>query len=221
MRRLLCVAALVGMCVPVFAQQPKFELYGGFSYGRLDVSPDAAIVGLQKFNSFGWHTSFSEYINSWFGATVDFSGMYARPTINIAADAFGAGLPPTNISLGDTFNANLHTFMFGPSVSYKKHESIQPFAHFLIGGARASTSLTSKGQALLQAAGIPTTITEAADTRWAMGAGGGVDIRITKLVAVRGQADWIRTTFPDFVITSGDDRQNHIRVSGGIVFRFY
>ena len=161
------------------------------------------------------------YVTNWFGATADFSGMYARPTIKIAANALGAGLPPSNLSVSNTFNTNLYTFMFGPTVSYKKHESIQPFGHFLIGGARASASLTSKGRTILQSPGVSSAITETSDTRWAMAAGGGADIRITNLVAVRGQADWIRTTFPDFIVTSGDDRQNHIRVSGGIVFRFH
>lgn len=217
-RKLLLLAAIC-LCARAEAQNGQWEIYGGGSYTRIDVSPDLKVAGLDKINSYGWDTSVSEYINNWFGATADFSGMYARPTLKIAANAFGSGVPSSSVDLTDLFNTRAYTFMFGPSFAYRRNAKVQPFARMLIGGVRASADLTSKGKALLSSAGITTQVTGASKTRWGFAAGGGADIRINNLVSVRGQADWIRSTFPDFIATTGDDRQNNIRVSAGIVFR--
>ena len=53
------------------------------------------------------------------------------------------------------------------------------------------------------------------------GAGGGVDYRLTRRIALRGQLDWLHTGFQ----TSDNQRSNEVipnvvRVSTGIVFRF-
>jgi len=50
-----------------------------------------------------------------------------------------------------------------------------------------------------------------------MTAGGGIDIKITKLIAIRPvQAEYFLTKIPDGL----NNRQNNFRFSAGIVFRF-
>ena len=94
---------------------------------------------------------------------------------------------------------NLFTIMGGPKVAYRSHSAVTPFGHFLIGTTHASAGAfgLSYGKNALAAA-----------------VGGGVDFRVSEHVAVRAiQADYLMTRFYDA-------RQNNIRLSAGVVFRF-
>ncbi len=96
-------------------------------------------------------------------------------------------------------NVNLFTIMGGPKVAYRSHSAVTPFGHFLIGTTHASAGAfgLSYGKNALAAA-----------------VGGGVDFRVSEHVAVRAiQADYLMTRFYDA-------RQNNIRLSAGVVFRF-
>lgn len=195
---ILCLASTV----PAIAQTtPQFEIFGGGTWIRADISPDFAAFGVTHVNAAGWNVSATENINRWFGGTMDFSGGYSRPKI---VD------PVTGTSLSNLSNASLHTFTFGPNFTYRHAGRVVPFGRVLLGAATARASTTSKGALVL---GAPEKIS---DTRFAIVAGGGADISISRVVAIRGTVDWLRSTFQDF---SGD-RQNSLRVSAGIVFRF-
>jgi opacity protein-like surface antigen len=87
---------------------------------------------------------------------------------------------------------------------------VQPFAHVLLGGINGKASLTEKGETLLGSS--------YSSSEWVFGyaIGGGSDGRITDKVAIRGQGDWIRSSFQ----TLNNDRQNNIRVSVGLVYRW-
>jgi len=91
-------------------------------------------------------------------------------------------------------DSRLHTFMGGPRFTYRATH-VTPFAHVLFGGAvRSALSNT--------------------DTAVAMAAGGGLDINISKHVAVRvAQFDYLLTAF-------SSETQGNWRYSGGFVFRF-
>jgi hypothetical protein len=55
------------------------------------------------------------------------------------------------------------------------------------------------------------------ETAFAMTAGGGIDVTVSRHLAVRPvQAEYFLTKFPD----GADNRQNNFRYSAGIVFRF-
>jgi len=90
--------------------QDKVELFGGYSYFRLDNSPST--------NLNGWALSGQYKITDWFGGVADFSGDYG----NIA----GVG-------------TSIHTFLFGPQVSFPARISpfahvLVGAAHSSIGG---------------------------------------------------------------------------------------
>lgn len=216
MKRLVLIVSLF-LAVPAFAQsdKPSFEIFGGASWVRADVSPDLKIVGLDHVNGYGWNASATENLNSWFGGTLDFSGIYSRPTIRVAANAFGTGSPAANITLSNELNASAYTFMYGPSIAYRHAGRFVPFARVLLGAVNGRASTTSKGAATIASAGIVVQ-QKFSETHFGLAAGGGVDVALSHAFAVRGAADWIRSTFPDF----GDDRQNNLRVSAGIVYRF-
>ena len=54
-------------------------------------------------------------------------------------------------------------------------------------------------------------------TKWAYALGGGADYQLTDHLSFRGEADWIRSHFPE---TFARDFQNNYRVSAGILFKF-
>lgn len=185
MRKLLVLAALVVLCSGVAMAQdhPKAEIFGGYSYLRANPSGSGAqgdnIPG-------GWHASVAGNLNSWFGVAADFSGHYGRP----------------DFGLGVGIKTHVHTFTFGPRLSYRKSEKFTPYAHALFGGAHANAG----------AFGV-----SGSQNAFAVALGGGVDVKINDLFAIRvGQADYLLTRFD---IPGIDRNQHNFRFSTGIVIR--
>jgi hypothetical protein len=144
----------------------------------------------EGFNLHGWNASVAGNITDWFGVEGDLSGHYGHPS-----DRFGS-IPGIDI--------DQYTFMGGPRLAYRTGPVV-PFAHFLIGAVRASTRDVEFGST----------------SDWALGTvvGGGLDVGISKSVAVRvAQVDWLMTRFN----TGHHDaeRQNNFRFSAGIVLKF-
>ena len=119
-------------------------------------------------NMNGWELSGQYKVAKWLGGVADFGGTY------------GSG-------------ASVHTFLFGPQVSWPAR--ISPFAHVLVGGAHFGATGTG-------------------DTSFSAAVGLGIDAKLTHGVSWRViQGDYLATRF--FGST-----QNSTRVSTGIVFRF-
>ena len=121
MRKFFVLAALLVFVsgVAVAQDHPKAELFGGYSYLR--VNPGQGVSG-ENFPG-GWHASIAGNFNNWFGIAGDFSGHYKKI----------AGV-----------RVNTHTFMFGPRISYRKNEKFTPFAHVQFGGAHAGSGGSSE-----------------------------------------------------------------------------
>jgi len=173
MKRFLFLAVL--SLVPAassFAQRtaPQFEVFGGATWIRADISPDLKAFGLSHVNATGWNASATENVNSWFGGTLDFSGVYSRPTITD---------PVTGATFSNQINASAYTFLFGPSfVSPRpQNRSIRPG---VVGAANVRASTTSQGALAIG------TAAKSSDTRFALAAGGGADILVSRSIALRG-----------------------------------
>src|SRR5262245_17461310 len=94
------------------------------------------------------------------------------------------------------------SFLFGPKFAYRGKERVTPYAQVLFGGVHDSSSLGT---------------VSASDTAFAFAIGGGVDAKVSPHVAIRvAQIDYLLTKFRDF----DNDRQNNVRISAGIVFRW-
>jgi hypothetical protein len=78
---------------------------------------------------------------------------------------------------------------------------ITPFAQVLVGGVATSSGIEQIGW----------------QSHFAMTAGGGIDVKISKHFSIRPvQAEYFLTKIPDGLI----NRQNNFRFGAGIVFRF-
>ena len=103
------------------------------------------------------------------------------------------------------FDLHVATYMFGPRFSIRRHEPLTLFGQALFGGGYAGGSLYSGGSPF------------GPQNSFSMAIGGGLDVRLHKHVAVRVvQAEWLFTKFANGV----NNRQNNLRLSGGIVVRF-
>jgi hypothetical protein len=178
MRKLFVLVALVVLVsgAAMAQEHPKAEIFGGYSFVR--VNPGQGVSG-ENFPG-GWHASIAGNVNNWFGIAGDFSGHYKEI----------AGV-----------STNVHTFLFGPRISYRNNEKVTPFAHVLFGAARGSGAGTS-------------------ENAFAMAFGGGVDAKINDRFAFRvAQFDYVLTRF-DGPTSGTTANQNNFRFSTGIVFRF-
>jgi opacity protein-like surface antigen len=179
MRKVCLIVALVLLVSGgALAQDaPKAEVFAGYSYLR--VNPGSGINGI---NLNGWNASLAGNFNNWFGVVGDFSGHYGTPAIS-----------------GISVNTKVHTYLFGPRISYRKNDRVTPFAHALFGGTHVRGSSFGVG---------------ISENGFAMALGGGVDARINDHFAFRVvQADYLMTR-----ITGSN--QHNFRFSTGLVFRF-
>ena len=170
--------------------KPRAEVFGGYSYLRTS-------EGGLDLNFNGGSVSVSVNPNDWLGVVADFGGYHASPDVS----SFIVGLP-----LSADVGVNTFSYLFGPKVAMRSNEKVTPFFHALFGGARQTVNVN--------VAGIGVSDTENA---FAMALGGGLDVKASNSIAIRVvQAEYVRTQFTD----GADNRQNSIRLSGGIVFRF-
>src|SRR5205814_468149 len=96
------------------------------------------------------------------------------------------------------------SYLFGPRLNLRKFDYFVPFAEFLAGGVRGNGQIT--GAAVQDA--------------FALAAGGGVDMVLTKNVAWRvAQLDYVLTSLTGPALTA-TGRQNSFRAGTGLVLRF-
>jgi opacity protein-like surface antigen len=120
----------------------------------------------------GFNVSATARITKWLGITADFSQVSSKITDQDFTEKITA-----------------HTYLFGPQFSLRQNKRVTPFVRVMLGAATVKSKATSGSQTL-----------EFSDTNFSYGAGGGLDIRVSKNVAIRA-------------IQGG-------RLSFGVVFRF-
>jgi opacity protein-like surface antigen len=182
----------------VHAQIPTSgNVFFGYSYINSTPLTFAGISTRQGLN--GWDGSFEAKVVPFIGIVADVSGHYGSQNLPIAAGtcAIGVVCPPL------TANAHVQYFLFGPRVS-ANFGKIRPFGEFLVGAGHVKASMTSN---------LPDNFPIPPDTTFATAVGGGLDYKIIRLIAVRFQGDYIRTSF-------FGTNQNSVRLSTGVVVRF-
>jgi outer membrane immunogenic protein len=100
----------------------------------------------------------------------------------------------------------LTSFLAGPRYRWTGARRFAPFAQVLLGGAHASGTLAPGNS------GLPGTA-----NAFAMIAGGGVDISLTRHIALPAfEADYYLTRFDN----GTNDHQNNLRIATGVIIRF-
>jgi outer membrane protein OmpA-like peptidoglycan-associated protein len=96
------------------------------------------------------------------------------------------------------------TYLLGPRLNLRKFDYFIPYAEFLLGGAHAGPPMTGA----------------ASQSSFALAAGGGVDIALTRNFVWRfAEIDYLMTNFTGPSL-GGNGHQNNLRLGTGIVLRF-
>jgi OmpA family len=145
-----------------------------------------------NFNNLGASGEFTYNATTWLGLTAQVGGYHFKRQI------YG---PALNL---ESITGSWESFLFGPRVDIRKFDHFVPFLEFLAGAAHGGTQLTgNSGQ-----------------NSFALAAGGGVDVVLTKYVAWRFfEADYFMTNF-NGPLLSPSGRQNNFRIGTGVVLRW-
>jgi hypothetical protein len=204
---LLMVGALFGLSV--FAQEgPKADLFLGYSFLRYNSAQTIpAFTANGGAGTFAWN--FSDHI----GLEAELGGYH-------------------NGNVNDYhFDTTSFSYLFGPRISWGRHKTFDPYIHTLFGGQHASTSIAADSILVVN----PLATDKLKDGRYqtatnafGMAIGGGIDIKLSKLITLRpAQIDYYLTRFevPDVTFPPGTTapsarNQNNFRYAAGIVFNF-
>jgi outer membrane protein OmpA-like peptidoglycan-associated protein len=173
---------------------PGGELFLGYSYVRFNT--DTAVIpgGVSVSEHFdmipGGTAQLTGNVNNWFG---------------LAADIAGYGVHDVG-----GVDGKLWTYLFGPRF-YLSRGKLSPFINTLVGGARINSTLKiPMGDTVFFNRSFH-------QNAFAAAGGGGLDWNASRHVAIRlVQGEYLYTNFSD----NRSNRQNNLRLSAGIVWRF-
>lgn len=176
--------------VPVSAQElPKVELFGGYSFLRSERND------LQGRNFQGWNAWVAGNVNDRLGIVGDLDRHYGS----------SGSIPVRDLS-----------FLFGPRLSYRRHDRLTPYLQVLAGVARSTFDFSGFG------------ISSSSRSSFAFAVGGGLDLTLNRRLAARLlQVDYSRTSFGGAVCPAvfppprdcGSLGQSALRISAGAVLR--
>jgi outer membrane protein OmpA-like peptidoglycan-associated protein len=174
---------------------PKFEIAGMYQY--MNFNPGS---GYYSFNNNGATGSFTYNANNWLGLTAEVGGYhFGRKIVGAPITTATGTIIPINEITG-----SLQTYLFGPRVNFRHFDHFVPFAEVMFGAAHGGAQLTG----------------DTTQSTFAMAAGGGVDVVLTKHLAWRFfEADYLMTNFSGSLLNA-EARQNNFRIGTGVVLRW-
>jgi outer membrane protein OmpA-like peptidoglycan-associated protein len=176
---------------------PRGELFLGYSYLQLRTNTGPVPTVSEHFDFIpGGVGALRGNITKHFGFTGEVGGYILRDVGKI--------------------DSQVYTFMFGPHFRFPKGRWT-PFVHTLVGGARLTTSVSSSAPPGFLSDARFFNPSPRHENQLAVDGGVGLDFNAGRHVAIRFfQADYLYTQFHDL----HNNRQDNIRASGGLVFRF-
>jgi len=176
---------------------PGGELFLGYSYLRLNTATGQPVTVHENFDFIpGAVGSLRGNITNHFGFTAEGGGYILHDVGKI--------------------DSEVYTFLFGPHFRFPHHR-FTPFIHALVGGARLTTSVSSSAPPGFKSDAVFFNPSPRHENQFAVDGGGGLDMKAGRHLAIRlFQVDYLYTRFHDF----HNDRQDNLRASGGLVFRF-
>jgi outer membrane protein OmpA-like peptidoglycan-associated protein len=181
---------------------PKVEWFLGYSFWRAVPTSNNNRVGYLH----GGSTSLAYNFNRYFGLAGDFAG-FDDSKMTLFSPVGSTTVPS---------DGKIWTYMVGPRFSYRRYEMFTPFAQVLLGGVSATDVTLSSCTGFVGCAPL------GVDNTFATLMGGGLDIKISRHIALRLlEADFLLTHFDDpFPNAAHRGWQKNVRLTTGIVFRF-
>jgi len=207
---LLCLALVASAQSTKPDEYPKVEVFVGYSAlgeanGRgISFAPNSSVPANYNAEA-GFETSVIRNFSKHFGIKGDFSAHFN----NESASGLLTFCNPGCTTATQTFQlkTRVYNFLAGPEFKARNSTRFTPFAHVLAGVAHTSATFTSPGPTF-------NLLLKKSDNSFAMGLGGGLDIRASKRVSFRGSLDYN----PVFVNDSASGTRNFLRFSLGVLF---
>ncbi len=221
---LLVAACLLGLATISFAQtDKKAEVFLGYSNLQAEGIPDRNDPNNVFDDDFfdrrkglhGGNASVTGYFFSRLGITGDFSFHRTEDTTDFTG-------------MRNSIDTRVIYFMAGPQFKLRNDSRLEPFVRVLAGGAHTRFEVSSQQTT---SNGTITNSFDTGKTDFAMAVGGGLDIRLSDRFSIRAfQVDYVPIFLRDRSInvlgqtgaiqpfTLEGQRQDHIRVSVGLVF---
>lgn len=213
MKRSMAVLGAVSLSAWAAAAQdvPRAELFTGFTYTRVNSASN-----VPAFSANGGGGQFVMNFGKWFGAVADIGAVHNG-----------------NVG-GYHTDTTLTNFLFGPRIPIRVSNRITPYFQTLFGGVYGSTSVKvtvppgtvvlppvvtpAKSTAAINAANALSLRAAAQQTAFAMAVGGGLDIKINKVVSFRPIGlDYLMMRLQN-LRTASDNNQHCIRYTTGFNF---
>ena len=220
---LVLCAALLTASVAAATDVPQAEAFLGYNWVRFSPSnPNLPnFNGLPTFDMNGGNAQLAYTLHPRLSLVLDIGAVHAGSVFTLANTPNQNGVDHTLVN-----------FVLGPRYTFTRHSRWMPFAQALFGGARGTSSTGISllpGGIIWPPVGVlipPGTLqpvgatVQSERTGFAMLLGGGLDIKVSKHIALRPiGADYYLTRLPRFV-TGNDTNMNHFRYSAGVNFLF-
>lgn len=197
--------------IPVLAQEgDKVEVTGEYSYFRFN--PTLGSLKNRNLNGGGFDASF--FLTPMFGIKADMQ-FYGTTTLT--------GTFPTIVTSVGTIPAGtysssgtLKTYLFGPIVKARLSH-FEPFGEILFGVAH--TNAYANFFNVLSAAPGSTFHAQGNQNPFSLAVGGGIDLPVSHVIAVRvAELDYVLTRLTNPITSTNN--QNHFRYVAGLQFRW-
>jgi hypothetical protein len=193
----------------------KVDLYGEYSYLRFNPT----LTGLQSRNFNGGGGGATFFFGKYFGVKAEFMG-YASTTWTATYPSQLVVTPhgTTDVIPAGTYssNANMFTYQFGPvfRIPMKK---VSVFGETLFGGS--DTNGYGNFEKAIDAGGGTLSVS-GSQHPFSMAVGGGLDINVSKSVAIRvAEVDYFLTRYTNPITSTNN--QNNFRYIAGFVYQFH
>lgn len=192
-------ALLVLFSLPALAQDEgsRVEVGGGYTFRSfLPPTPGAGLPN-PRVNFNGWNATVSYRATNWLTVATDVDGTYnSTPDVSGGSD-----------------QSSIYTVLAGPRVYPLGHHKLAPYGHVMFGLAHIRATLSSASDC--------GSFCTATDGSFAIQVGGGVDLNLSRHLAIRAaEFDYERTSFLDLSTPGLSDGSNNFKVKAGILFRF-
>ena len=165
-RALIAAVMLAGSGLAV-AQNPRFTIFAGYSYGNTPYGPG------NRSNLHGWEASVEGmHFKPWLTLVADGSAHYGWNSFPISCVTVPVCTPAI-----PNVRAKEYTLLGGPQIS-KNRGNLRPFVHVLGGATRVNLATPGFFDS---------------STAWTVAGGGGVDYKWRGPFSIRVQADYLRT----------------------------
>jgi len=209
-RLLPCVALLMCSVAAALAQgaktdeYPKIEVFAGYS--ALGEANSRGVFGsASNLAGPGFETSIIRNFGKHFGIKGDFSAYFHNESNSGPITPCTPGC--TTVTQAFQIRSRVFNFLGGPEFKARNKTRFTPFAYALAGVAHTRATFTTPGPTF-------NLLLKKTDTSFAMALGGGLDIRATKRVSLRGSMDYN----PVFVHDSTSGTRDLARFSLGVLF---